>query len=164
MNWVVTTTSSGETETFGRFFAQALRGGDWVLLQGDLGAGKTTFVRGVTAALGGCGVKSPSFSLVNQYEGELSVAHADLYRLDKADARDLGLDEYEDDGWVVMVEWPERLLYDHQGSGFRVLFRRLSEDGGDDPLNARTICVEPLNDESEERLVLHDVACWENVE
>ncbi|PIE54638.1 MAG: tRNA (adenosine(37)-N6)-threonylcarbamoyltransferase complex ATPase subunit type 1 TsaE [Dethiosulfovibrio peptidovorans] len=160
MSWSVTTASSSETEAFGRFFAQVLRGGDWVLLQGDLGTGKTTFVRGATEALGGRSVKSPSFSLVNQYEGRLSVAHADLYRLETADSRDLGLDEYEDDGWVLMVEWPERLAVCPRSSGFRVLFRCFHGEGVDEEPDRRTISVEPLNDESKERLAAHDADQW----
>ena len=101
--------SEEETRELGRRLGEVLTGGICVLLYGDLGAGKTVFVRGVGEALGVQGVRSPSFTLINEYPSEagLVVVHADLYRLDDADS--LGLEEYAgDDGCVLFVEWPER--------------------------------------------------------
>ena len=98
-----------ETRALGRKLGGVLTGGICVLLYGDLGAGKTVFVRGVGEALGVQGVRSPSFTLINEYPSEsgLLVVHADLYRLD--DAGTLGLEEYTgDEGCVLFVEWPER--------------------------------------------------------
>ncbi|MBQ7543594.1 MAG: tRNA (adenosine(37)-N6)-threonylcarbamoyltransferase complex ATPase subunit type 1 TsaE [Synergistaceae bacterium] len=99
--------SEEETRALGRRLGEALTGGLCVLLCGDLGAGKTVLVRGVGEALGISGVRSPSFTLINEYEAEsgLFVIHADLYRLD--DAASLGLEEYGEDA-VLFVEWPER--------------------------------------------------------
>ncbi len=101
------------TEAAGRAFATLLRAGDVVTLSGGLGAGKTTFARGLLAALGLAEeAPSPSYALVIPYappETRLPVAHVDLYRLDEgADLRELGLDDYRADG-VLLVEWPERL-------------------------------------------------------
>src|SRR5260370_30694130 len=92
------TSSPDETEAAGDELGRRLRTGDLVLLRGELGAGKTTFVRGIA---GGCGsetpVASPTFQLVRIYPGRLQLAHIDLYRLEKADElRDLGLDELLD--------------------------------------------------------------------
>ena len=93
----------------GAMLAGLIRAGDVVTLSGDLGAGKTTFVRGLLWALGHAGeVPSPSFALVQPYE-ELDppVWHADLYRLeDPAELAELGLDSLGDS--VLVVEWPER--------------------------------------------------------
>jgi tRNA threonylcarbamoyladenosine biosynthesis protein TsaE len=90
--------------------ARLLRAGDVVTLSGPLSAGKTTFVRGVIAALGHDGeVPSPSFAIVQPYE-ELSppVWHVDLYRIEQpSDVEELGLDYAREDG-VLIVEWPER--------------------------------------------------------
>lgn len=98
-----------ETRALGRRLGEVLAGGMCVLLYGDLGAGKTVFVRGVGEALGVSGVRSPSFTLINEYPSSegLVVVHADLYRLD--DAGTLGLEEYAGtEGCVLFVEWPER--------------------------------------------------------
>ena len=92
---------------------ERLRKGDVVLLVGELGAGKTTFVRGVARGTGSkADVASPTFQLVRVYPGHLQLAHVDLYRIEKSsELRDLGLDELADDGAVV-VEWGERLEVD----------------------------------------------------
>jgi tRNA threonylcarbamoyladenosine biosynthesis protein TsaE len=104
------TSSPEETEAAGEELGRRLRRGDLVLLRGELGAGKTTFVRGIAR---GCGstapVASPTFQLVRLYPGRLQLAHVDLYRLERGDElRDLGLDELLDAGAVV-VEWGDRI-------------------------------------------------------
>lgn len=98
--------SENDTRNLGRNLGKVLVHGICVLLYGDLGAGKTVLVRGVGEALGISGVRSPSFTLINEYESGsgIFVVHADLYRLD--DASSLGLEEYED--VIMFVEWPER--------------------------------------------------------
>jgi tRNA threonylcarbamoyladenosine biosynthesis protein TsaE len=106
----VVTTSPAETETAGERFGERLAQGDLVLLKGDLGAGKTTFVRGLMRGVGSpAHVASPTFQLVRVYPGRVQIAHVDLYRLeDGADLADLGLEELLDQGAVV-VEWGDRL-------------------------------------------------------
>ena len=80
-----------------------------VLLSGDLGTGKTTLVRGIGDALGAMRVRSPSFTLINEYHTtSLSIVHADLYRLKSGMAGGLGLEEYHDAPCVLLIEWPER--------------------------------------------------------
>ena len=103
--------SEQETVEAGRALAATLRAGDVVLLYGDLGAGKTAFVRGLALGLGAApaDVSSPTFTLVQEYpNGRLPLYHADLYRLTPAEAEDLGLDELMDAG-IVAIEWAERL-------------------------------------------------------
>jgi len=106
----VVTTSPAETEAAGEQFGERLAPGDLVLLTGDLGAGKTTFVRGLMRGVGSpAHVASPTFQLVRVYPGRVQIAHVDLYRLeDGADLVDLGLEELLDQGAVV-VEWGDRL-------------------------------------------------------
>jgi tRNA threonylcarbamoyladenosine biosynthesis protein TsaE len=104
------TRSPAETEAFGERFGQRLRPGDLVLLTGELGAGKTTFVRGVARGIGSSApVASPTFQLVRVYAGRVQLAHIDLYRIETtSELADLGLDELLDQGAAV-VEWGERL-------------------------------------------------------
>jgi tRNA threonylcarbamoyladenosine biosynthesis protein TsaE len=99
------------TEEAAARLARHVRRGDLVLLRGEMGAGKTTFVRGLARGLGLAGdVMSPTFQLVRLYQGPVQLAHVDLYRLfDTAELSDLGLDELLDEGAVV-VEWGDRLL------------------------------------------------------
>ena len=107
------TTSPAETELAGTRLGERLEAGDVVLLSGELGAGKTTFVRGVARGAGSdAWVASPTFQLVRIYPGRVQLAHVDLYRIEKSrELADLGLDELAQQGAVV-VEWGERLAID----------------------------------------------------
>ncbi len=107
---VVETDSEASTVALGASVAGSLRAGAVVLLDGELGAGKTAFVRGMAAGLGAPeeDVSSPTFTLVQEYRGRIPLLHADLYRIDGAEADDLGLDELGRDG-VVAVEWGAKL-------------------------------------------------------
>ena len=106
------TSSEDDTRRVAAALASSLRPGAVVLLHGDLGAGKTAFVRGLAEGLGvpDDAVSSPTFTLVHEYHGgTLPLFHADLYRLPAgASLDDLGLDEVAEDG-VLAIEWPERL-------------------------------------------------------
>ncbi|MFW5697166.1 MAG: tRNA (adenosine(37)-N6)-threonylcarbamoyltransferase complex ATPase subunit type 1 TsaE [Fimbriimonadaceae bacterium] len=103
---------SHETDTrkLGAWLASQLRIGDWLLLTGELGAGKTTLVRGLLSQLGVKeGVRSPTYNLVATYETSPPVCHVDLYRVPSEEG--LGLEEYEA-SHVLLVEWPDRLQLD----------------------------------------------------
>jgi tRNA threonylcarbamoyladenosine biosynthesis protein TsaE len=102
----VTTESSAATEALARVVSQHVRGGDVVLLAGDLGAGKTVFARGLAHGLGVTeSVVSPTFTLAREYRGRVRVVHADVYRLDHVrELADLGFDDTDDDT-VTIVEW-----------------------------------------------------------
>jgi tRNA threonylcarbamoyl adenosine modification protein YjeE len=131
----IVTNTPAETEAAGEQFGERLAKGDLVLLEGDLGAGKTTFVRGLTRGVGSSAhVASPTFQLVRVYPGRVQIAHVDLYRLEVgAELVDLGLEELLDQGAVV-VEWGDRmdsaeaalLSFEHLGGDRRRL--RLMRD------------------------------------
>ena len=106
----VVTNTPAETEAAGERLGSGLRQGDLLLLEGDLGAGKTTFVRGVARGVGSpAHVASPTFQLVRVYPGRIQLAHIDLYRVEgSAELVELGLEELLDQG-VVVVEWGNRL-------------------------------------------------------
>ena len=101
-----------ETRSLARQIGESLKGGEIVLLYGDLGVGKTVFVQGLAEGLGvpeDYYVVSPSFSLINEYPGRLRLVHVDLYRLEPAQVEDLGLEDYLEKDSVVSIEWAERL-------------------------------------------------------
>jgi tRNA threonylcarbamoyladenosine biosynthesis protein TsaE len=104
------TTSEAETAAAGERLAQSLAPGHVVLLYGDLGAGKTAFVRGLARGLGADPeeVSSPTFTLVQEYAGRLTLFHVDLYRLEEREVDDLGLEELVLGDGVVAIEWAER--------------------------------------------------------
>ncbi|HKB32678.1 MAG TPA: tRNA (adenosine(37)-N6)-threonylcarbamoyltransferase complex ATPase subunit type 1 TsaE [Candidatus Dormibacteraeota bacterium] len=106
----IVTNSAAETETVGEHLGKRLVTGDVVLLTGELGAGKTTFVRGVTRGAGSAApVASPTFQLVRVYPGRVQLAHVDLYRVEElSELADLGLEELAEQGAVV-IEWGDRL-------------------------------------------------------
>ena len=109
---MTTTHTEEETAAVGRELAATLRAGDVLLLYGDLGAGKTAFVRGLAEGLGVSRdeVSSPTFTLIQEYRGgRLPLFHVDLYRIeDPREFDELGLDEIAEEG-VLAIEWAERL-------------------------------------------------------
>jgi tRNA threonylcarbamoyladenosine biosynthesis protein TsaE len=121
--------SEEETSSAGERFAGQLQAGDVVLLYGDLGAGKTAFVRGIARGLGASAdeVTSPTFTLMQEYRGRVTLVHVDLYRLSQEEVSGLGVDESTDDPAVIAIEWAER--WKHAPSDAWVV--RISDEGGD---------------------------------
>jgi len=102
------TASPEETEALAARLAAGLAPGDVIAVSGELGAGKTTFVRGAARALGFAGtVSSPTFTIGHRYEAPTPVAHLDLYRITGLDSEEWGDLEPYFDGTVAFVEWPE---------------------------------------------------------
>src|SRR5688572_6278007 len=155
MSDVLDTKSPAETKRLGERLARLLRPGDVLLLQGELGAGKTCFAQGIGAGLNVKeAVKSSSFVLVNEYHGRLHVYHADLFRLeDPVQVFELGLEENAQDG-LLLIEWPDRAMqemppehllarfettgdksrrisFEAQGSRYEALLRELNDEGAD---------------------------------
>jgi tRNA threonylcarbamoyladenosine biosynthesis protein TsaE len=105
------TASEAETSTAGEALGRELRAGDVVLLYGDLGAGKTAFVRGMARGIGANpdDVSSPTFTIVQEYAGpSATLYHVDLYRLESAEIDDLGLEDLVSGEGIVAIEWAER--------------------------------------------------------
>ena len=129
MSETVITRSEDETISFARTFAARLGPGCVVLLRGDLGSGKTTFVRGLALGLGldSDAVSSPTFTLIQEYRGRPSLYHVDLYRLRGAETDDLGLEELTAGDAIVAIEWPENLLTPPPGA----LEVGIADRGGD---------------------------------
>ena len=123
--------SAAETEAVGARIAAGLEPGDVVVVSGDLGAGKTTLVRGACRALGVEGpITSPTFTIGQRYRGRLPVSHLDLYRLGELNEEDPALlDDYLDAGSIAFIEWPAAAQ--PQLAGRRVLELRLAHLGGD---------------------------------
>ena len=108
----ILTSSESETRSIASALARDLAMGSVLLLSGDLGAGKTAFVRGLAEGLGinPDDVTSPTFTIVHEYRGgRLPLIHVDLYRLDRADLDEIGLDQDLAATGVVAIEWSERL-------------------------------------------------------
>jgi tRNA threonylcarbamoyladenosine biosynthesis protein TsaE len=141
----VSAAAENETIRLGEILGRSLRAGDLVLLYGELGAGKTTLVRGLARGVGYRGrVSSPTFALAHVYRGRrLTLHHLDLYRLKEGETGELGLDELlNDPRGVVAVEWPQaarwpkrrvEIRLSHAKSGRRILvgdrrFPKLSAD------------------------------------
>ena len=105
-------TSPEELQRFAQKLAQSAQPGWVLLLEGDLGAGKTTFAQGFARGLGiTATVVSPTFTLLNEYrDGRIPLVHGDFYRLeDPLQAEELHVEEYWENGWIVLLEWPDRL-------------------------------------------------------
>ncbi len=136
----ITSRSVEETIALGERLGKLLADGDFIALTGELGSGKTHFVRGVAIGLGvdpAVRVTSPTYTLVNPYSGRLPLYHFDLYRLtDNEDAAELGFDEYFDGCGVCIVEWAERLGDSLPAERLSITFEYLDED-------ARSIVLKP---------------------
>ncbi|WP_227764692.1 tRNA (adenosine(37)-N6)-threonylcarbamoyltransferase complex ATPase subunit type 1 TsaE [Zhaonella formicivorans] len=105
-------TSSEETKQLGYLLSRLLQPRDVIRLEGDLGAGKTTFAQGVCTGLGVASeVTSPTFTILHIYDGKMPVYHIDAYRIEsELELEDLGLEEYLEGQGVSLVEWAEKIL------------------------------------------------------
>jgi len=124
--------SEKETYELGQAMARGLRGGEVIVLEGDLGLGKTVMVRGLAAGLGVApeDVHSPSYMLVQEYSGgRVPMFHVDLYRLtEEADTEEIGIDEISSGGGVVVVEWGERLPRHLRRDAIHIRLHDIGED------------------------------------
>lgn len=129
--WVVLSISARITMSFGRSLAKLVKGGEIVGLRGELGTGKTTFVRGFCEGIEvsqKAWVRSPTFTLINEYQGRLPVYHIDLYRIARAEEIEaLNLRDYLYSDGVSLIEWIERLPADELDEYLEVSLAHRSE-------------------------------------
>jgi tRNA threonylcarbamoyladenosine biosynthesis protein TsaE len=130
----ITTHSAEETIAFGRTLAELLAPPKLVLLRGDLGAGKTTLVKGIAAAFEAADeedVTSPTFTLVHEYRGpRANIYHIDLYRVDTPrELETLGLDDLRSDNSVLLIEWGEKFPRLQRERDVEISLERQSENG-----------------------------------
>ncbi|MEE9258433.1 MAG: tRNA (adenosine(37)-N6)-threonylcarbamoyltransferase complex ATPase subunit type 1 TsaE [Nitrospinaceae bacterium] len=116
----ITTKNREETLALGEKLGKTLEAGDIVLLFGDLGSGKTTLTQGISSGLGLAKdefIRSPTFTLINEYRGRVPIYHIDLYRLETfAEIESLGLEEVLFGGGVSVVEWAEKIIPSNQST------------------------------------------------
>lgn len=141
--------SAIDTFNYGRILGMLLEAGNFVALIGDLGAGKTHFVKGIALGLGVSSdetVCSPSYTILNIHHGRLPLYHFDLYRLtDEGQVADLGFEEYFDGPGVAVVEWADRLGSLMPQDNLRVVFCL-------EGVERRRLCFQPTGDRSHELL------------
>lgn len=125
-----TTKSLEETKSLGRRLGSILSPGQVIALEGDLGAGKTTFTKSVALGLGVDDVvTSPTFNLINEYMGRLPVYHFDVYRLDGIDADYMGFDEYLFSDGVCIIEWADKIKELLPEDTLYIYIKKISETG-----------------------------------
>ncbi|WP_257351391.1 tRNA (adenosine(37)-N6)-threonylcarbamoyltransferase complex ATPase subunit type 1 TsaE [Pseudalkalibacillus decolorationis] len=135
-HYQIYTESAEETEQFAAELAELLQAGDVITLEGDLGAGKTTFTKGLAKGLHiKRVVKSPTFTIIKEYKGRLPLYHMDVYRLQES-GEDLGFDEYFEGEGVTVVEWAHLIKEFLPSNRFEITIRRLGEE-------KREITLEP---------------------
>jgi len=127
---IIVTRNEAETEATGAAFAENLPAGTVVALYGDLGAGKTAFVRGMARGMGlDVRVSSPTFTIVNEYIGDRELYHFDMYRLGSSEELfDIGWEDYLSRGGVCAVEWSEIVADAFEGEEITVRIEKLSAD------------------------------------
>lgn len=124
------TKSTEETEAFGYSFAQKLKSGDFVAMFGDLGVGKTAFVRGAVRYLApNARIQSPTYTIVNEYPGKIPVYHFDMYRIDDGDSLyATGFYDYTEANGICFVEWSEKIVPYLPDDRFSVTIEKIADD------------------------------------
>ena len=127
--WIYTSNSEEETEKIAAEFAKTLKRGDFIAFFGNLGSGKTAFVRGVASVLcPGARVQSPTYAIVNEYMGDIPVFHFDMYRiLDDDSLYSVGFYDYFDRGGVIFTEWSENITFALPDERYDITFEKTGE-------------------------------------
>jgi len=137
MGTIIKTKSATETINLGETIGKMLKAGDTLFLYGDIGSGKTTFIKGIAKALGiqEREVTSASFVIISEIKGKLPLYHIDLYRIEKPlELIEIGIDEYIKSEGITVVEWADRLI--GWECSIKIYFKYVSE-------NERIIMIKP---------------------
>lgn len=136
------TNSDKETEAVGEQFGRSVKDGTVIAMYGDLGAGKTAFVRGMARGMGITErVSSPTFTIVNEYLGERTLIHFDMYRLGSADELfDIGWEDYLARGAVCAVEWSENVEEAFYGDEIRLTIEKISDTSRKITIEGADVC------------------------
>ncbi|MBQ3009992.1 MAG: tRNA (adenosine(37)-N6)-threonylcarbamoyltransferase complex ATPase subunit type 1 TsaE [Oscillospiraceae bacterium] len=136
------TNSDKETEAIGEQFGRSVKDGTVIAMYGDLGAGKTAFVRGMARGMGITErVSSPTFTIVNEYLGERTLIHFDMYRLGSADELfDIGWEDYLARGAVCAVEWSENVEEAFYGDEIRLTIEKTSDTSRKITIEGADVC------------------------
>ena len=129
--WVYTSSCEQDTEKIGAEFAQGLKKGDFIAFFGNLGSGKTAFVRGVASVLcPNARVQSPTYAIVNEYRGDIPIFHFDMYRiLDDDSLYSVGFYDYFDRGGVIFTEWSENIPFALPDERYDITFEKTGDTG-----------------------------------
>lgn len=130
-----------ETEELGKRIASILKGDEIIAMFGDLGAGKTAFTRGLASGLSfDYGVSSPTFAIVNEYNGKYNIYHFDMYRItSEDDLYSTGFYDYLDNG-VIIIEWSENIEYALDDNAIRITINKTDNE------NTRIFTIEGLDE------------------
>ena len=136
------TNSDKETEAIGEQFGRSVKDGTVIAMYGDLGAGKTAFVRGMARGMGITErVSSPTFTIVNEYLGDRTLIHFDMYRLGSADELfDIGWEDYLARGAVCAVEWSENVEEAFYGDEVRLTIEKTSDTSRKITIEGADVC------------------------
>ena len=136
------TNSDKETEAIGEAFGRSVKDGTVIAMYGDLGAGKTAFVRGMARGMGiSERVSSPTFTIVNEYLGDRTLIHFDMYRLGSADELfDIGWEDYLARGAVCAVEWSENVEEAFYGDEIRLTIEKTSDTSREITIEGADVC------------------------
>lgn len=136
------TNSDKETEAIGEAFGRSVKDGTVIAMYGDLGAGKTAFVRGMARGMGiSERVSSPTFTIVNEYLGDRTLIHFDMYRLGSADELfDIGWEDYLARGAVCAVEWSENVEEAFYGDEIRLTIEKTSDTSRKITIEGADVC------------------------
>ncbi len=151
MNLTLISNSAGDTQTIGKTIGKYLRGGDVVALIGELGSGKTCITRGIARGVGVSEkyrITSPTFTLLNEYPGRITLYHLDIYRLSGSrDLEEMGYEEYFYSDGVIVIEWAEKIKKILPEGCFNVYLRYIDENKRELNISGRRNTIEKIAEE-----------------
>lgn len=151
MNLTLISNSAGDTQTIGKIIGKYLRSGDVVALIGELGSGKTCITRGIARGVGVSEkyrITSPTFTLLNEYPGRITLYHLDIYRLSGSpDLEEMGYEEYFYSNGVIVIEWAEKIKEILPEGCFNIYLKYLDKNKRELKISGRGNTIEKISEE-----------------